>query len=62
MTVNLVALPLREGLWITEFYVYIILKYVPKENICDMGFPHSPQVSPQVKTGKPLKNRGFLRG
>ena len=27
-----------------------------------MGFPHYPQVSPQVKQGKPLINWGFIRG
>ena len=26
------------------------------------GFPHCPQVFPQVKRGKPLINRGFIRG
>ena len=30
--------------------------------MCDRGFPHSPQVFPQEKIGKPQENRGFSWG
>ena len=51
-----------QGVWITEFYVYITVENLTNEKFCDRGFPHSPQVSPQDQTGKTPDKPGFIRG